>query len=135
MEIKITRIQKLILQDVFKAGGKIDSYTLYRRYTILPQQLAKALEPLVSKEYLASDGGVINLTEKGKKWITSKNIVYVNDKKVWLEIPSSFAQPKLDVFGIYVPVLEQLSKEILPEKYWFVKEKKNNNIGLLEEGT
>ena len=108
---KLTRIQRLILKDLFKANGKIDSFTLFRRYYITPPQLASSVFKFIKNGYIKNSDGMLILTSKGKKWLKETKFLVGRDGDCpWKEVPDDFRQAQLPLWTPYVPEIELLDK-------------------------
>ena len=108
---KLTRIQRLILRDIFKARGKIDSYTLFRRYYITPAQLAASISKFIGDGRMKQREGELLLTTKGKHWLVQGGLLPVaTGDDPWKIIPEEFRQSKLPTWFPYAPELDLLDK-------------------------
>lgn len=106
----------LILKELFKARGKIDSYTLFRRYYIIPSQLAASISKFIANEYLENRDGQLYLTAKGKRWLVEEGVfVGTKDDCPWKKIPDRFKQAELPSWMPYAPELDLLDKSFKME--------------------
>jgi hypothetical protein len=110
---KISRIQRLILKDLFKARGKIDSYTLFRREYITPAQLAASISKFITDGKMEEREGELLLTPKGKRWVVQKRLFsQATDDYPWKSVPDEFRQDRLAPWFPYVPELDLLDKSL-----------------------
>ena len=114
--MKITRLQRFILKELFRARGKLDSYTFYKRYYVTPSQLVSSIARFTREEYIKESDGVLILTPKGKRWLVEQGVVADGTEKcVWKIIPENFVQPKIPSWSPYVPEIKLLHRSLKPE--------------------
>ena len=121
--IHLTSSQRIILRDLFNASGKLDVFTLYKRYGFLPDQLFYFVKRFVRDGIVNIQGSSLNLTEKGKNWILqrSTNISFSSDAKPWNKIPPSFMGNRIEPNEPYIPSICHLSDLSFPKSKEFYK--------------
>ena len=108
---KLNRIQRLILKDLFRARGMLDSYSLYQRYYITPSQLATSTSKFVEAGYLSIEKGRLSLTPNGRRWLVTEGFVKtLEDNKPWRRVPEEFVEAKLPAWLPYIPEIGLLDK-------------------------
>lgn len=113
---KLTKVQRLILRDIFKARGKIDSYTLFRRYYITPAQLAASISKFIANGRMEQRDGVLLLTAKGKRWLVQRALFFdTGEDCPWKIIPDEFRQLRLPTWFPYAPELDLLDRSFKNE--------------------
>lgn len=113
---KLTKIQRLILKDLFKARGKIDSYTLFRRYYITPRQLAASISKFIANGHMEQREGELLLTAKGKLWLVEGGFFLDTDGDCpWKIVPNEFRQVRLPSWLPYAPELDLLDRSFKNE--------------------
>lgn len=113
---KLTRLQRVIFKDLFKARGKLDSFTLFRRYYITPSQLAASISKFIENQYIEYRDGELQLTSKGKRWLVEEGFSFdtIHDFP-WKTIPDEFKQERLPPWLPYAPEIDLLDESFKKE--------------------
>jgi hypothetical protein len=111
----LSRIQRAILRDLYKAGGKLDGYTFYRRYKLDPFDLINATSRLIAESLLSvNEENIFLITAEGKDFLLNSGIVEDTDsQKPWLAVPEEFVKPRMEPWQPYVPSIRLLDKNLL----------------------
>lgn len=112
--LKINRYQKIILRDLFRAGGILDAYTFYRRYKFNVFFLVKKTRKLIRLGLVEFENTSLQLTDKGKTLLLEENIISKGEiEKPWLIIPDKFKDVQILPWEPYIP-----SKKLLDKKFF-----------------
>lgn len=112
--LKINRYQKIILRDLFRSRGMLNSYTFYLRYKFDVYFLVEKTRMLVRLGLVEFDGTSLRLTDKGQTLIFEENIVSKEEiEKPWLIIPDEFKDVQILPWEPYIP-----SKKLLDKKFF-----------------
>jgi hypothetical protein len=113
--MKLSKAQNVIIRDLFRAGGKLDCYTFYRRYHYSPSELIGVINKLIKEELVSTDNTQILLAPKGKTLIV-ENGLYIDKRFAsWKSVPEEFSQEKIPPWEPYIPVAKLLDKSIFPK--------------------
>lgn len=101
---------KKILSILFKANGKLDSFTLFKRSRFSFAEFTNLIRFLEKIEYVSEAEYVYILTEKSKRFVLESRVGERNIKK-WREVPISMLGNKIDLSEGYIPSKKMLDKE------------------------
>lgn len=101
--MKISKIDRVIIKDLFKATDGLCTYTLYSRYKISLVELFNSIKKLEIEELLDNDGNRVLLTKKGVDFAVKKLIACKQSEKVD-KIPTFSQGPKIEINSFYIPL-------------------------------
>ncbi|CRY53704.1 Uncharacterised protein [Yersinia intermedia] len=110
----VNNIEFKILITLFRARGKLDSFSAFNRVKIPFPDFNQAVKRLEKIDFLHSKEFIIELTIEGKDFILKNSSNYGGRKKVWRNIPPDFISPKLNPEIKYVPSISLLDRDIFP---------------------
>ncbi|QDT23081.1 hypothetical protein [Gimesia chilikensis] len=110
MHEKVDNRHKKILSTLFKANGKLDSFTLFKRARFSFAEFTNLIRFLKKHEYLREEEYVFFLTSKGKK---SSLVSHEAEgkKRKWREVPANMLGNKIEISEGYVPSKSMLDQE------------------------
>ena len=115
--MRFSRLQRLILRDLFESEKGLHVFTIHRRYNIAPVQLVDSLRTLVDAGLIEIADDRMKLTEKGNKEVLESRIELLSHgEKAWRECPPDFKQPSIAVNQPYIPKISLLDAEAFPFK-------------------
>lgn len=110
--LKINRYQKIILRDLFRAGGILNAYTFYRRYKFDVFFLVEKTKKLLRLGLIEFENTSLRLTDKGKTLLLEENIICKGEiEKPWLIIPDKFKAVQILPWEPYIPSIKLLDKK------------------------
>ncbi|PRB02041.1 hypothetical protein CQ046_13845 [Chryseobacterium sp. MYb7] len=98
--MKLNKIEKIILNDLFKSTEGLFIYTLYSRYKVSPKILFETIENLKASNYITGTNERIEITKEGIESIVKKNIKH---EKKEFDIKEEFLGPQIKINSFYVP--------------------------------
>ena len=101
--MKLSKIDRVIIKDLFKATEGLYTYTLYSRYKISPKELYESIKKLGTEELLENDGERILLTKKGVDFAVKKQIARKESEK-FDKIPAFSQGPRIEINSFYIPL-------------------------------
>jgi len=102
--MEIERNEAKILEIIYMGYGKLDIFTIFKRAKIPFYKLNDLVKKLEQKEYVIIDKYSINITQKAKKWINTKEAKEILSKnKDWKMIPNEFLGNKIKINDFYIP--------------------------------
>lgn len=110
--MRISKLQKIILRDLFGASEGLDAYTFWRRYRISPIELLKAVRYYLAKDFLKFENDRFFLTKEGRAFLLKNRFgLSVLDEKSWKQCPEQFKQIQLKIGKPIAPNITKLDKE------------------------
>ena len=102
--MKIKKNEARILEILYIGYGKLDIFTIFKRAKIPLFRLNSLVKQLEEKRYVTVDKYNINITQKAKEWINTKEAkeILVKDKD-WKMIPNDFLGNKIEINDFYIP--------------------------------
>jgi len=115
----MTKIEKIILKDLYESVDGLYAFTFYSRYKIEPEQISAFIGKYSEQNILIyDDNDRLYLTHVGKD-IILKQLFYnkSNDSKGrFSNIPLEFLKEKIEINSPYLPDIKNLSEEIFKYK-------------------
>ena len=105
---KLGRLELILLQYIFSARGKLESFTLFKRSKVSFKEFSASLNKLRENDLLLVEGNLVVLSEKGKASATTKKpeMYY----KPWRSIPAKFIVQQHPPNEPYIPSISMLDK-------------------------
>ena len=100
--MKLSKIDRVIIQDLVKAAEGLYVFTLYRRYKISPKELFMAINKLEVAEIIENNDSRIILTKKGVYFAIKKQISHKGHER--LTVPSFSKGPRIKINEFYIPI-------------------------------
>lgn len=108
---KVSKSEKKMLLDVFKAKNKIDSFTLYKRSRLGFSDFTDTFKKLSDDGLVNEDDSErISLTNKGKEFVIKISSLGMNENQEWREVPDRFKDVSIDIHEPYIPNINLLDK-------------------------
>jgi len=100
---------KKLLSELVKSGGKLDSYTLYRRSRFSFAEFSLIANTLSENELVRLDDDNVYITKKGRGVMISMATIE-NGNYEWREVPESFKAASIEAGEPYTPNRKLLDK-------------------------
>lgn len=108
---RITIYQKLILVDLYQSISGLNSYTFFKRYKLMPNELYFHLKIFINKNFVQIENGTkIILTIEGRNWVILNIKSLDVSEKEWRKVPKDFLIPQRNIREPYVPQISKLDK-------------------------
>lgn len=113
---RLTASELLVMSLLSRSTDGLHTFSLYRRLSITPHELARVVLSLSKLELITADGLTVRLTDKGADWtVANRRSLSRAVPGSWRQkIPAEAIQPRLPVEQPYVPLLNKLDKSLLP---------------------
>lgn len=111
----MTKIEKIILKDLYESVNGLYAFTFYSRYKIEPENIFVFIEKYSEKGILIfDDDNRLYLTSEGKNIILKQLFNNNSDlnKGRFSNIPPEFLKDKIKINSPYLPDYNKLSAEI-----------------------
>ncbi|NQY27289.1 MAG: hypothetical protein HRT92_08945 [Piscirickettsiaceae bacterium] len=107
---KLNTLQSKVISELIRSGGKLDSYTLFKRSLLSFNEFSSSTNALAEANFIKMDEDYIYLTSSGRGAMISTSTT--NDsKKKWRDIPDRFKDESNGMIGEpYLPNIELLDK-------------------------
>lgn len=105
--MKLGKLARQLLLDLFKSTDGLYTYTLYRRYKKSPSELFTAIKFLADNSLIVSDNEKLSITSSGISY-TMVNNIRVKSREGKRVFPHSvFIGPKLNIDSFYIPKVQR----------------------------
>lgn len=101
--MKLGKIEKNILTDLYKSEKGLLDYTLHIRYGYSVSKILKLIEKFSHNELVSYDGLRIKITNKGREYLLSNRLIRKGQKDIFSKIPEDFVDKRLEINEFYVP--------------------------------
>lgn len=109
----MTKVDNIILKDLFESVDGLFAFTLYSRHKIEPDRIIDFINKYQAKGIISFDSNKINLTKEGRE-ITLKQLFFKKESgDKFSNIPSDFIVSKLNINEPYLPNINSVSADIL----------------------
>jgi predicted methyltransferase len=101
--MKLSNIDRFIINDLFKATEGLFVFTLYSRYKVSPKELFESINKLEAEGILINSDDRISLTKEGVNFAIKRQMNYTDAEKSD-KIPDFSKGPKIEVDKFYIPL-------------------------------
>lgn len=101
--MRLSNLQKMMLNDLFKSTEGLYIYTLYSRYNSSPKELYLAIEDLVNKTFIKSEDERLTITTAGIEFAVKTNELIKSKSNKLNNIQENFTGPKIEINQFYIP--------------------------------
>lgn len=108
----MTKLEKLLIRDLYKSAEGLYVFTLYRRFNITPRELFQTISNLKERNLLTEIEMRINLTPAGKEFVLHHSIAVKGVDK-FSSFPKGILGPKININEFYLPKLSNNLKHFL----------------------
>jgi hypothetical protein len=116
-EKKLTDLQRFILRQLALSEEGLSAYTLWSRFKLAADDIAKAMHPIIDKGFVVVDGGKISLTEEGIELLHGEGqSLYWRGERPWRQCPPEFCQSSIAPFEPVVPVVPGVCRSLLSDR-------------------
>jgi predicted methyltransferase len=105
----ITKIDRLILNILYKSSGKLETYNVFKRSRVGFKTFSLSVRRLTENALLIEIEGTLSLTQTGKDIVLTaspKN----NESKEWRSVPLKFKIPQIAPNEPYIPSIKLLDR-------------------------
>ncbi|MFC1510218.1 hypothetical protein ACFL49_00975 [Candidatus Omnitrophota bacterium] len=108
--MKISKIDIVILVDLYKSVNGLRPYVFFQRYRYGPSTVFKSILEFVKKNLVLEKDDKLIITKIGREFVEKNRFLF--NKNKFDRIPEEFLVQKLAVNEPYMPSISKLSKEV-----------------------
>jgi len=101
--MRLNKLEKRLLTDLFKSTEGLFIFTLYRRYNLSPKELFLAINKLKENRLIEIDDDRISITKQGIQFAVNSNFSKSNKSDRFSKIPENFIGPNISINEFYIP--------------------------------
>lgn len=103
--MKLSNIDKFVINDLFKATEGLFVFTLYSRYKVSPKELFESINKLETGGILIYSDDRISLTKEGVNFAIKRQKHFKEDAEEISDKAPDFSKgPKIEVNKFYIPL-------------------------------
>jgi hypothetical protein len=111
--MKLSKLEKRILQDLFKASEGLYMFTVYQRYRLSPKDLFVSLESLKTKKLIVDEEDRMTISNEGKEFVIFNNLSSSDKKERFSRIPDEFIGRRININEFYFPKMKTFIRDFL----------------------
>lgn len=112
----MSKIENIILKDLYESVDGLFAFTLYSRHQIEPDSILNFINKYQKKGVVTFESNKISLTKEGREIILKQLFVKKATGNKFANIPSDFITSKLNINEPYLPDIKTVSADILKNK-------------------
>lgn len=104
--MKLSKLEKKLLIDLFKSSEGLFIFTLYQRYNLSPKELFLAVNGLIEHGLINSDGERIIISKDGISYAINSKMKTSEKRNKHDKIPENFLGQKIEINQFYIPKID-----------------------------
>ena len=112
--MKISDVERKLLNLLFSSNRELDSYTLFRRAKVPFSDFAASINKMKEKGLVNQSETRIQLSDEGMRLVPAMGF-YSLDRE-WRKVPRAFKRSQLESGELYVPSLRLLDPDTFPSR-------------------
>ena len=109
--MRLNKIEKLLLVDLFKSSDGLYIYTLYQRYNLSPKELFLTIDSLNKIKLIEVDEDRLKISKQGIEFAIKNNMNSKEQTEKKIIIPENFIGPKIEINQFYIPKLNKKTNQ------------------------
>lgn len=111
---RLSSTERVVLRDLATAGGKLNAFTFFRRYGLLPWTLVERVDRLLRENLVSFDGDELSLTQDGRERVRPGHVdLGAGEGRAWRTVPPELRRPRVEPFEPYIPSRRSVSPSLL----------------------
>ena len=101
--MKLTKNEKNILTEIFKASNGLFLFSLYRQLNLSPKEIFIAVEKLKENKLIDISGDRVTITKEGVGYAVQNPLKIREEKTFTKKIDEDFIGRRIDINEFYIP--------------------------------
>lgn len=112
-------IHRIILGQLWKAGGRLTPFHFYHRFNLSPGQISTAVRSLEKQGLATFDNNYFSITPEGQSFVLKSRMhLYGQPVRPWRQVPNEYKRPRLEANQPYLPRQSRLDRTFFKLPPW-----------------